>query len=583
MNKSELELCSSMQKKCASILENIDDDLDSIKGIKKNLYQLINSLQKFEKTPFADYIYLPVMLPLYMALDIMQKKDSTVKLEKVYDYFYDFMKAFNLCVQNSNRSDRQFTQTPEFNIRLYDIPSKMYAFYYAYVYNLREYLSALSKDELPHEYEFLICQGITNNLRVKKCFKKMSREKGLFIVEIPEWAAFEPQMMLIALTHELGHVVGAEIRLRPKRAKILEQIACKMLCKYSKIKWLQRDKGKENKVLSEDQNWERLEADLLQKLFPNTYTEDFIQKVYKNTRNGDLKDRLEEQKDYGVFVVEVIFDRISWYINQETEDIFGYLTTNQYIDWLAKDPERAEEKADQLQNELLEVLGSMSQNNVWDQQDFNFKKALNVTLKLMRECLADIICIMTLQLSLQKYLEAIVLNYKQLGVTEFDGTVILLRSALVTRCMLNGSDYSDASFQWSDDSLKDIVEDAEVKLKKDIIDIIQIYMPMEEGSDDYDDRMRDMNNTLGMLYDPAVLEMILSYLMQCKEKYIASCVQDNMQEKRKQLQTIYDMFGKDNEIGVKDIVIEQQEYIDDYLNHLKEKMKGIKWASNEDR
>lgn len=576
MDKSELELCSSMQRKCASILEKIDDDLDSIKGIKKNLYQLINSLQKFEKTPFADYMYLPVMLPLYMALDIMQKKDSTVDLEEVYNYFYDFMKAFNLCVQNSNRSDRQFTQTPEFNIRLYDIPTKMYAFYYAYVYNLREFLSALSKDELPHEYEFLICQGITNSLRVDKCFKKMSREKELFIVEIPEWAAFEPQMMLIALTHELGHVVGAEIRLRPERVKILEQIACKMLCRYSKIKWFQRDEGAENKILSENQNWERLEADLLRKLFPDTYRERYIQKIYKNTRNEDLKDRLEEQKDYGVFVIEIIFDRMSRYINQETEDIFGFLTTNQYIDWLDKEPERAKEKAAQLQSDLLEILGSMKQNNVWNQYDFNFKRALSLTLNLMRECLADIICIMTLHLSLQKYLEAIVLNLKQLGVSEFKGTIILLRSSLVTRCMLNGSAHSDAFVRWSDDSLKDIVDDAEVRLKNDIIDTITTYMPMEEDVGKYDDRLRDVIGTLGMLYDPAILKEILCYLMQCKERYIASCTCDGMQEKRTKLQTIYDMFGKEKKIGVKDIVIEQQEYIDDYLNHLKEKMKGIK-------
>lgn len=581
MNKKELEICSSMRKNCAAILEN--NDLDSIKGIRKNLYQLINSLQKFEKTPFADYMYLPIMLPLNMALDIMQKKDSTVELEEVYEYFYDFMRAFNLCVQNSNRSDRQFTQTPEFNIRLYDIPTKMYAFYYAYVYNLREYLNAVSRDDLQNEYEFLICQGITNSLRVEKCFKKMSREKGLFIVEIPERAAFEPQMMLITLTHELGHVVGAQIRLRPERVKILEQIACKILCKYTKIKWLQRDKGSENEILSVDQYWTRFEEDLLRKLFPDTYTEDFIQRVYRNTGNKDLKKRLKEQKDYGVFVIEIIFDRMSRYINDDTEDIFGYLTTNQYIDWLNKEPERAKEKAVQLQSNLLEILGNMKQFNVWDQDDFNLKRVLSLTLNLMRECLADIICIMTLKLSLQKYLETIVVNLKQLGETEFDGTVILLRSSLVTRCMLNETGHPDYSFQWSDDSLKDIEEDVEVRLKENIIDTIQVYMPMEGDTEDYDDRKRDVKGALGMLYDPDILERISFYLMRCKEQYITSCTRDGMQGKREQLQTVYDMFDKDKAFGVKDIVIEQQEYIDDYLRRLKEKMQGIKKTSYENR
>lgn len=587
MKRNNLELCDIMREKCKAILKDIDGNLDSIKGIKKNLYQLINSLQKFEKTPFADYMYMPIMLPLNMALDMMQTKDSTVELEEVYKYFYDFMKAFNLCVQNSNRSDRQFTQTPEFNIRLYDIPTKMYAFYYAYVYNLREYLNAMDSNAPQYEYEFLICQGITNSLRVEKCFKKMSRGKGLFIIEIPERAAFEPQMMLITLTHELGHVVGAEIRQRPKRAEILEQIACKVICEYAKIKWKNRNIGAQNEIIIEEKYWEHLESDLHQNVFPDSYADEFAKDIYAYTQNSELEERLKEQKYYGFFVIQIIVHRVIPYIREHKEDIYGYLTTKQQIDWLGKDPESAKEKADQLQSELIEILEDMDQYNAWDQGVFNLKKVLDLTLNLMRECLADIICVMTLQLSLQKYLETIAVNLKQLRENEreneFERTVILLRSSLVTRCMLNETGDSDYQFKWTDNSLTEITAESEVKLKENIVDTIQIYMPMEKDNLYYDDQKRNVRGVLGMLYNPAILEKIADYLMQCKEQYVFSCTRDGMQEKRQQLQSVYDMFGKDKEISVKNIVIEQQEYIDDYLNNLKKKMRRIKEVFDENR
>ena len=132
-----------------------------------------------------------------------------------------------------------------------------------------------------------------------------------------------------------------------------------------------------------------------QKVFPDSYADDFVKDIYAYTQNSELKERLKEQKDYGVFVIQKILDKMTPYIREHKEDIYGYLTTKQRIDWLGKDPENAREKADQLQSELIEILGDMDQYNAWDQGVFNLKKVLDLTLNLMRECLADIICVMT--------------------------------------------------------------------------------------------------------------------------------------------------------------------------------------------
>lgn len=49
------------------------------------------------------------------------------------------------------------------------------------------------------------------------------------------------------------------------------------------------------------------------------------------------------------------------------------------------------------------------------------------------------------------------------------------------------------------------------------------------------------------------------------------------------MQYVYDMFDKDQEIGVEKIVIEQQEYIEGYLYNLKKKVQRIKGDSDENR
>lgn len=579
----EIQLCNIMRKKCKNILGNVYDELDSIKGIKKNLYQLINSLQKFENTPFADYEYLPIMLPLNMALDMMKEKDSTIELEEVYEYFYDFMKAFNLCVQNSNRSDRQFIQTPEFNIRLYDIPAKMYAFYYAYVYNLREFLNIMSDNDPKHEYEFLICQGITNSLRVKECFKKMSNSEGLFIVQIPERAAYEPQTMLLTLTHELGHVVGTQLRQRDKRAETLKTIACKVVCEYAKIKWANRERA-EGMVTIEDEYWSKLESNLQNMVFSKEPVKSFEEAILEKPQ---LVRRAKERENYGSYVIKKIMYYMISYIYINKQDIYRYLMTKQYIEWLDKDPEKAEKKANELLEELVEYIGSMGQNNFWNRDDFNLENVLKMALKLMRECLADIICIMTLRLSMQKYLEEIVINLVQLGHVDFERTEILLRSSLVTRCMLDVYDDLGEQFTWSDDSLNDIKDELQIKLKEKIVDTIKVYLPMEEDTTLYCEQNREVRSALGMLYTPSILKEIARYLTICRKVYISYCVPGKMdkeeeiekkkktEKKRKQLQEVYEMFDKSEELSVQNIVVKQQEYIESYLVNLKEKMQKL--------
>ena len=65
-------LCDVMREKCKErMLVNSKLAPESIQNLKRNVYQVINSLQKFESTPFSDYIFLSIALPLNMVFDMV--------------------------------------------------------------------------------------------------------------------------------------------------------------------------------------------------------------------------------------------------------------------------------------------------------------------------------------------------------------------------------------------------------------------------------------------------------------------------------------------------------------------------------
>lgn len=91
------------------------------RAVRKELLSVLNSLEKYEKSPFHDYIFLSALKPMKLLIEMLVEADSQRDEDK-YGYFYDFLTSFNMYTQNSVRSDRQFTEVPDFNIRIYETP-----------------------------------------------------------------------------------------------------------------------------------------------------------------------------------------------------------------------------------------------------------------------------------------------------------------------------------------------------------------------------------------------------------------------------------------------------------------------------
>lgn len=261
-------LSTVMKEKCKKMGEG--KDAVRMNAVKKSIYQVINSLYKFERTPFRDYMFQTVFLPLNMVIDMADEvKEGSV--EGFYTSFYEFMKGLNLYAQNSGRSDRQFTQTPDMNIRIYETPVKLNAFYNAFIYYLKQFLSKLEKpqpENKEHEYEFLACPGVTNNMQVQELFKPISDTKRLFLVEMPENQVYNPKMIMIMLAHEVAHFVGKDIRNRKMRFECAEKIAGKIVVKYfrANLKDFLKDNLDEYSFIQNSDFWERTEKYIVDRL-----------------------------------------------------------------------------------------------------------------------------------------------------------------------------------------------------------------------------------------------------------------------------------------------------------------------------
>lgn len=572
--------CNILKEKCDGIFEYMKDN-QSVQSLKKNLYQIINSLQKFEKTPFSDYLFSPLAFPLNMALDMASEMnsemESLVGAEELFTYYYEFIKGLNLYVQNSNRSDRQFIQIPEFNINIYDIPTKMTAFYTAYIYNLKNYLNKMAdvkEGDTAHEYEFLLCPGVANDLHIKEFFAKVSSSKRLFLMESPENNLFYPQRMLIILTHELGHVVGTGVRLREDRAKMARKIVCRMVCKYMRygLRQIITD-DKEWEFVNKEEFWTRLQSKLNDHLEEYIFQNKMIECLHGIENEDVAKQKyFSSRKDYSNVAQVEIVEGIKNFLGNGDVSLWGYFIEREYLFWLGKKPEEAVHKKDVLRNEINNLILDMVQpeNRFNISNTFNLNRSIDLVFNMFRECLADLICILTLGLSIEEYLGTILWDINNLHAKLEVGSEIHLRCCIVTYCMQYDFTQTDKEGEyklqrWGNDSLIRVMNcnDDKAHCMKEIKNTLEIYF----GEDKREEHQTD--SAVGMLYDTTIMEEISKYLLHCVDKFFNYNKKDEgLQLQQKKLQEVYQQFQMKD---ISALVINMQIYIEQYVDELKKK------------
>ena len=354
-NEKIITLSKSLRKECIKF--KLDNGSSKGRAVRKELLSVLNSLEKYEKSPFHDYIFMSALKPMKMLVDMVKEADKKEDEDK-YGYFYDFLTSFNMYAQNSMRSDRQFTEVPDFNIRIYETPAKMNAFYNAVIYNLKSLLSEMGTDEKEmHEYEFLTCPGVANDMQVREIYPELMEDKRLFLVDMPEKQVYSPWLMFIMIAHEMSHFVGREIRQRDYRYHCMVKMVSDIVIRY-------------------------------------------------------------------------LYEELSEYIDDE-------------------------EPKGRLEKRLQEFC----EFSEWNPLDWGIYAVIDKLVYLLKECFADLGAVMLLDLSVEEYLESILLSAYDQGIDIemlSEQTEGIIRGALVCLCMI--SDEEGCLQKWTVDEVFDITK-----------------------------------------------------------------------------------------------------------------------------
>lgn len=572
--RKETLLSQIVREKCRNELK-LEDSVQT-DAVKRGVHQVANALHKFEKTPFADYLFQSVLMPLNMMID-MANSDVQISKENYYSSFYEFMKGVNLYAQNSGHTDRQFTQTPNMNIRIYDTPVKLNAFYNAFIYYLKTYLNSFRNEEKEgekHEYEFLACPGVTNNMQVQELFKQISDTKRLFLVEIPENQIYSPKMMMVMLAHEVSHFVGTGVRNREKRLECAEQILSKIIIKYVRAQVKQYIIGRnetsgerEFRFIDNEKFWKKAEADIANKIstFAGNYRSYLENKKFSGMTEEQRKllATIEKRKYHSELLRGYMMDAATNVLLNNEQ--WRYLSERDFLFWLDEGASVAEDKKNQLNEQIWSISSGFLTYDLWNAEALSVITVVDKMIYLLKECFADLMAILTLRLTMADYLDAILQGNEGKDILKKDVVSGLdIRSGLVTCCMCYVGN-KNMGYTWNNDELKKITasNDQELqKLRTRILNFKEDYLD-QKASKCYDDAKA--NRAIDILADTDILAVIMKYLLICKKTFAENTLGSKLQY---DLVKIYNSFS---EMNLEKLTAMIQEYVTKYLDEIKAK------------
>ena len=491
----------------------------------KAIWQILNSVAKFEHKAFPDYIYVAIYLPLKMLISKMvylnELQENTkrkyitrnvVKPDEIYDLslmnnkgIHLFLDAINQVSQNLIRAERQFMQTPKLNAGCYYVPVKLYAFYTAYVYKVVNYLNKFFGSK--NSYEFMLYPGMNEQLRVKRIFYSPYDKNRLLLVEIPEKQIFNPKHMMITLCHEIGHFVGSKLRRRQSRFDHLKDAIGRTIILYI---FLNRTT---KKIITKDS----LEY-LLEKL-----TFEFNKEIAKEVLNvkNEWNEKHFDTILHSEYLESIFINGINSFLTICLFDENNVLE-EAFITYLISNPNEIE--ANQIHKQKKEFL-KCTKSFIYNMQSTFIKcgektsevdEIVEIIFNIIKESFADLVSIMILNLSYKDYYESI---FRSMSVYRIEDLIIsqaMIRMAIVTETMISNND-SPLNLYWDLELMK---SDYQCEVNRDmkifLNEIILYHNRMVRDESPYS-RLKDMdaNSVLNVFWDKELLNILVDYLSEC--------------------------------------------------------------------
>lgn len=538
-------LCDYLMKKIETGYQEKNTGRDLAE--KKTLMMIANSLCRFEKlyyekSGFSDYNFFPIILPFYMFVDFLignNGEESITTYVHDRDYF-EFVKGLNLRTQNFVKPDRVYSQVADFNVRYFDVPAKFMVFYSAYSYYFKKHLNGLEEKK----YEFMICPGISHKVVVKELFARERINKRLFLVEVPEQQIYQVKSMLIILGHEIAHFVGSNHRERENREKQIISMSSKavslgLIGYIKKFQVFPRLDFRDEDLHEECKKMETMLEKWLTFYLERNRNPAFLEKKFK-LLGESINNNYKYYETYG---------NHSDVLGKELENAFEDMMRNQgmqLLRWMI--PREFEKECDsreyenmedffeqkeiQLQKCIDEVIGRKMESNV----TFTIGEAIRYFFYFLKECYADMMCVLVLKLSLKDYIETFVENIKDSAydINELGDTEIIARIALVMFAISywepEDEDLETRNFyHWTNEEFCGSQEwDEEVRiLKERALQFQYVYIgqhvDVSQGNDIEE-------NALNIIYDSEILMAIIKYLLRCRRSYYKYAQNDEYYE-----------------------------------------------------
>lgn len=573
-DKVHTPFCDWLYRKIASIYK--EKESEAARTEQKTLTMLVNALRKVEYShysdqPFHDYCFFTMMLPAAVFITLREYNSSDLT------EYYDFIKYVKLSMQNFTKPDRMFLQIADFNIKYFDIPVKLVALYYAYLY----YAKKLLNTGLDSEYEFLLCPGMSKMTEVKEFYKGTNwphdaEEKPaehlkvwhLFRVEIPEAHTYDPKLMIITLGHEVSHFVGRKIRGRANRYTCILKICGRMGAIALREYLSYTEKFHLDRI--GDKAWEKIEERLsgwLKFYVDNYKNRRYLTYKEYNPEQADA-DRIDRQASYyelyyqHTSVLEKLLnDAFCDILASKSEELLGEIIW-QDVNVALDDGEIAYEDRDRYyekqKRQVLMCTDALRGKRDWQTSEFTIPNGIKEILYLLEECYADMCCILQLHLPLRDYLGNFIETLKMtgMGVEDVMQTHLIPRIAIVMAVMsqdISGAGHSSVNFTWENgeilyESEGDLYLLQEVA-RKFTVAYIQNNTPMKWSKRIGDGQCVDD--------DQKILKEIIRYLLKCRQKYNESVDPEEGQDVRR----FFDLVGK---IGSVDFFTETAAILDQY-------------------
>lgn len=551
------------------------------KNIFLSLHYLVNSLSKFENSRTSENLFFPSAFSIYVLIEIlleMFKREGVSVGLTCYQDYTRFLKGLHSYAQNPARSDRQFTQAIEYNVRIYNLPVKLNAFYNAFIFCVRNFLNKSTKHEI-YQYEFLTCPGVSFNMNVEELFVGQSENKRLFLVNIPENQAYHLELMMITLCHEIGHFVGSDIRQREERKKSLVKALARVITLFYR--------SNISELVDEifDDFWQKFEEKLSQEIkdrYELYYNNEYIKKnalaisMAENKRKEEAEQIAKDRnrlRNHSLVMEDALLDAAVTLIREKQEVLFCEGLYERYMVDYRKSQDKicAAESRNSLQGNIYRYSQDILRVRAGHRNIVNIETMISILIDICKEGLSDIIAIMTLALSQKQYAMTLIENAYEQGagekLTEKNITEVTIRASLVTACMCTQKEGVELGSGWESDWIATEDEDKEVvALYSKITEFIKIYLNGDCGK--VWKRGSDNVAICDYLCDNNLLKSILKYLLSCRKAY-AKIIEDNKGE-QKEIQDIFELAKSDT---VDFFMLNVQRVIDKYQEEIYKMME----------